>query len=333
MKDTETKHLPVLRRLRQGVTLLVLACAVAATAGVWHSSAFKENDKAAVKREFHERVRDGIGREAYFRPRGGSAESVHPSVNSMAQFIERRSGVKLSGATKNRLAEMEERVQSGHARGLTVGELSHIITVTTVERVATLSDQEIAHVDDTLRGFKAPGIPSNFSRDLHLPDGYVFIGTPPEKTTAQLKAVRDQLNGPTGEVFQAMIGQHVRKRVQSRASYLSEAVPEKFGNMWDVANDQERGAGDGGITPLQATLIAYSLVSSDALSDSDASLEKRMRRFQSAASRVLGQPYPGPDGHRAYGVNGYHFSSPLDLLFDERVVNRILDRIAERSAP
>jgi hypothetical protein len=130
-----------------------------------------------------------------------------------------------------------------------------------------------------------------------------------------------------------MIGQHVRKRVQSSASYLSEAVPEKFGNMWDVANDREPNAGDGGITPLQATLIAYSLVSDDGLSDGDASLEKRMSKFQSAASRVLEQPYPGPAGHRAFGVNGYLFSSPLDLMFDERVVNRLLDRIEERSAP
>jgi hypothetical protein len=41
----------------------------------------------------------------------------------------------------------------------------------------------------------------------------------------------------------------------------------------------------------------------------------------------LGRPFPSPEGHRAYGVNGYIFSSPLDLFFNEQAVNRLLDRI------
>jgi len=44
-------------------------------------------------------------------------------------------------------------------------------------------------------------------------------------------------------------------------------------------------------------------------------------------TKTLGQPFPSPEGHRAYGVNGYDFSSPLDLFFDEQTVNRFLDRV------
>ena len=44
-------------------------------------------------------------------------------------------------------------------------------------------------------------------------------------------------------------------------------------------------------------------------------------------SKLTGQPYPAPDGHYAYGVNGYLFSSPLDLLLDERTLNSLLDRL------
>ncbi|HWW75525.1 MAG TPA: hypothetical protein VNZ44_09015 [Pyrinomonadaceae bacterium] len=45
----------------------------------------------------------------------------------------------------------------------------------------------------------------------------------------------------------------------------------------------------------------------------------------------LGQPYPSPDGHHSYGVNGYLFSSPLDLFFDEQTVNRLLDGFEKRA--
>ncbi len=57
-----------------------------------------------------------------------------------------------------------------------------------------------------------------------------------------------------------------------------------------------------------------------------------MQGIQAGLTRVSGQNYPSPDGHTAYGVNGYLVSSPLDIVFDERTVNSILDRIEERSA-
>ena len=44
-------------------------------------------------------------------------------------------------------------------------------------------------------------------------------------------------------------------------------------------------------------------------------------------AKELGKPFPSPDGQHAYGVNGYLFSSPLDLFFDDQNVNSLLDRI------
>ncbi|MDQ1557865.1 MAG: hypothetical protein QOD32_925 [Pyrinomonadaceae bacterium] len=329
IKYSLTKYISLRRYMRYVVAALVIACA-ALTVTAWRSSALKDSDKVASKRQFHARVREGVGREVVLPASGSSFGQVHASVNSVANFIERRSGVQVSGATKNRLAAMEESALNGAQRRFTVSELSDAIAGITLDRLATLSDQDISRVDDRLRGFNAPHLPKNFSRDFKLPGGIVFIGTPPDKTEARLRAVRDQLATPSGDVFRGMTRKFVKERVQNRAQYLSEAIPEKFGNMWDTINDEERSTANGGITPLQAVLITYSLASDDYLSDNEAALEKRMRDAQKSLAKLTGQPYPSPDGHRAYGVNGYIFSSPLDIILDEQLVNRLLDRLEER---
>jgi hypothetical protein len=324
------KYLTFLKHIRYAVVALVLACAVIIAAGVWRSSAVRYSDKAALKRQFFERIRDGVGREVGLAKRGDSHGQVRAAVNSVVNFIEKRSGIKLSEETKRRLAAMEERTQNGGSCGLTTNELGDAINATVLWRFSTLSDQEIVHVDDTLRGFNAPDLPKNFDRSFKLPGGIVFIGMPSEKTVARLKAARDQLGTPVGEIFEGMTRKVVRERVQNRAQYLSEAVPEQFGNMWDVSNNRESSTADGGITPLQAFLIAYSLAGDDYLSDSQESLNKLMRGHQASLVKACGK-YPDPAGHQVYGVNGYLFSSPLDLMFDEQTINRLLDRIEERS--
>lgn len=324
---------PLSRYLRYVVAAAVVACAALLTAGALRSSALKRDGKAEEKRQFQARVRDGVGKGVALAARGSSQGEVRSAVNSVANFIERRSGVSLSGRTKVRLAEMEGRVSSGAGRGLSLNELSDIITATALERVSALSDREIAYVDETLRGFNAAGMPKHYNRDFSLPGGIVFVGTAREKTIARLQAVRDQSGGPAGDVLKGMLGRVVKDRVKDRARYLSESVPEQFGNMWDTLGGGERAVADGGgVTPLQAILTTYSLVSDDYLSDGDEALSKRMKTFQAAVTRATGEAYPAPSGHRPFGVNGYIFSSPLDLVLDEQTVNRLLDGLEERGA-
>jgi hypothetical protein len=104
-------------------------------------------------------------------------------------------------------------------------------------------------------------------------------------------------------------------------------VPDQFGNLWDAADNRESSGTAAGFTPLQAFLFAYSLVSDDRLDYGQANLRKSMESKQKYWAKELGRPFPSPDGRHAYGVNGYVFSSPLDLFFDEQNVNRLLDRI------
>jgi hypothetical protein len=316
-----------LRRARLIALVCTLGCASLVVAGVWRSSAFKESDKTEARRQFHVRLRDGVGREVRLPAPGDSIGQVRAATASVANFIARRSGVKLGGAMTERLAALEEKAAGGHLRRLTIGELSEVVNVTVLERLATLSDQDIARADDTLRGFNAGDFPGNIDRDFKLPGGTVFIGTPPEKTIGRMKSVRDQLGTPAGEVFAGMARRIVRERVQNLARHLSEALPEQFGNTWDVSNDRENRSAAGGITPLQSVLIVYSLASDDYLSDGQDSLGARMRVHQRSLTKLSGRPYPAPDGHHAYGANGYIFSSPLDLMLDDQTLNRLLDRI------
>jgi hypothetical protein len=182
-------------------------------------------------------------------------------------------------------------------------------------------------VDETLRGFNAPGMPENFDRSFKLPQGFVSIGIPPEKNIARLKVMRDQLNTPARDVWASMFRDKVLYNVRGKAQSLAEAVPEQFGNLWDAVGGRESSAADAGFTPLQAFLFAYSLVSDDRLDYGQVNLRKSMEAKQKYRAKELGQPFPSPDGHHAYGVNGYLFSSPLNLFFDDQNVNRLVDRI------
>ncbi|MBC8031462.1 MAG: hypothetical protein H7Z16_15240 [Pyrinomonadaceae bacterium] len=323
------KHLLLLfRRARFFLLVLGLLGISAAAISTWRSSALKTDEEAEGKRQYHARIRDGVGREVQFASPGDAPGLIRSSVNSVDNFIFKRSGVKLSGPTKNRIAEMEQRTLNGEARRLTVSELNDVLTATAFERLGRLTDEEILHIDDNLRGFNAPDLPKRYTRRvIHLPGRGVLISR--DEFLEQVKAMRAETNTLLGQVLKAATHREVQRNVHRRIRDLSEAVPEKFVGAWDTTNDRE---GDRGVTPLQAVLIAYSVASSDLLSDSEANLTKRMKGNQAGLTRINGERYPSPEGHLAYGVNGYITSTPLDLVFDEQTINRMLDHIQERSA-
>ena len=326
------KRSVLLRRSGYTLAALCLLCAAAVVTAAWRQSklvrspAITEEERAEAYRKYHERVRDGVGREVELA-RGNSPARVRRSVESVAKFVEKRSGLTLGEGTKNRLEALEERVQSGEGRRLSLDAFSAALSATVLERFSSLTDEEVARMDETLRGFNAPDMPTNHQRHFKLPQAYVYIGVPPEKNIGRLKEVRDGLNTPARAALAGMFSEKVLHHARGKAQNLAKAVPEQFGNLLEVADGGEGSAADAGLTPLQAFLLTYSLMSDDALTYSEANLRRRMELDQRDNTKTLGQPYPAPEGHRAYGVNGYLFSSPLDLFFDEQTVNRLLDRI------
>ncbi|MFL6230114.1 MAG: hypothetical protein ACJ741_15185 [Pyrinomonadaceae bacterium] len=326
------RQFTLMLRARGVLAALAVVCLTLVGTLVWRSSARQQTQAEQSQRQLLARIRDGVGSEVHFAPAHASSATVRASVNEVAQFIHKRSGVQLGGAVRNRLAALEEETLNGTRRRISLTELSDIMSATALERLATLSDQDIARMDTTLRGFNDPNLPSSFRRGheqiLQMRAGHAQMMTS-EKFIAQVKAIRNQLGTPGGEVFMGMTRRVLKEEAQKKAILFSEAVPEQFGGIWDVAHHDD---GALGLTPIQSLIISYSVASDDLLTDSEANLGKRLQRIHDGIVDFDKHDYPSPNGHTAYGVNGYYFSTPLDLAFDEDTLNALLNRIAERSA-
>lgn len=316
------KYLSCLKRVWFVALVVALICTVGIGVSVRHTNAVANDRNAELKEKFKAAVRDGIGNEVQLVRPGDGIKSVRASVESAAQFMRTRSGVDLRGQTKTRLADMESSTLAGMSRRITPDELSEILAVTTLERLSAASDEEINRAAETLKGFDDPNLPDSFRRgrvNVRLRANRWGVDPTPEQFVSQVKAIRDADPIIKSAIIKPVATRAASSEIQRRAKYLGESVPEQFGSAAT------------GLTPLQAVLIVYSTISDDPLTDSNSNLRKRMEYIQGIVTKQTGQPYPSPDGHLAYGPNGYIFSTPLDIVFDEQTVNLLLDHIAERS--
>ena len=314
------RYVSLLRRVRLILGVLVLLGIAVAGISISRSAAVQRNQTREGKQKFQASLRDGVGNEVTLARQGDDEINCRASANSLSNFMFKRSGAKLNGPTKNRLAKMEASTLAGATRRITPDELADILATTAVERISSLTDGEIDHAAETLRGFDAPDLPDSFrrGRDKIKLRASIAGTVTPQEFSAQAKAIRGS-DSVSKNIFHGAAKIAAGKEIHNRAAYLSEAIPENFGTATD------------GLTPIQAVLITYSVASDDLLMDSEANLQKRMRAIQDGITRVKGQTYASPDGHFAYGVNGYLFSTPLDLVFDDHTVNLLLDHIQERS--
>lgn len=309
-----------LRRGRIVFAVIGLLCVASAGAIVWRSVAERRNLADESRRKYNARLRDGVGTEVTFAKQGDNENNCRASANSLAHFMLKRSGTKLSGQTKSRLARMEASTLAGTSRRITTDELSEILAATAIQRISTLTDADIDHAAEVLRGFDAPDLPESLRRGRNTIKlrASKAGALKPEQFIAQVKSIRGA-DVASRSVFQGAAKHAIGNEVQKRSRSLSEAIPEEFG------------AASNGLTPMQAILLTYSVASDDLLTDSEANLQKHMKWVQEGLTRIIGQPHANPDGHLAYGINGYLFSTPLDLVFDDQTVNLLLDHI-ERSA-
>lgn len=317
------KYLSYLKRVRFIALMIALACALSISVSIRRTSAVPTDRDAELKEQFKAAVRDGIGSEVQFAKPSDDVRNVRASVESAAQFMRKRSGVDLHGQTKTRLADMEASTLAGMSRRITPDEVSEIIAITALERLSSASDEEISRAAETLRGFNDPNLSDSFQRgraNVRLRANRWGVDPTPEQFVSQLKAIRDADPIIKSAILKPMATRTASSEVQRRAKYLGESVPEQFGSA------------AGSLTPLQAMLIAYSTASDDPLADSNSNLRKRMEYMQGIVTKHTGQPYPDPNGRFAYGTNGYIYSSPLDLIFDDQTINLLLNHIAERSA-
>ncbi|MBV9958480.1 MAG: hypothetical protein JO360_08670 [Acidobacteria bacterium] len=290
---------------------LILACVGLAGLGIWHSSALQRTKHPIQKPSQNEmkaaaraRLQRGVGSQVKLAAAGDSAELVRASVDSVAQFIFERSNLNMSVETKMRLAQAEEQALNGNGSRLNVDKLAESLTASVTTRLAALSDKEIERAANAFHENAEGRITMRASGKLGTLTRADFI--------RQAKAGREW--GRRGDAaIKTALGSMIRQEVADRFDNLAASLPEQFGRV-----SQE------GATPVQALLIAYSVATDDPLEGSQSDLrnqlvEQRMFERKSPPAQAEQRAWD-----KAFGVNGFIYSTPVDLFFDKTTLTQLL---------
>lgn len=265
--------------------------------------------------EYHQKIRNGLAEINI--PRNKNSHSINAAPDSLSNFIYHRSGLKISKSNKSTLRFAEQNAWNDSKR-VDAASLTRIITDIALEKISTLSDSEIADITDSLRGFNAPGLPEGYQKGQRVvklrASGSVQM--PADEFSLELTKLRD--GGIQGMVARNLIHVSVASEVNRYVDTIRRADPQFFGGT------------QSSMTPTQALLIVYAVVADDPLTHKQAELAQEMQNRRQFRFRVAGSNFPSPNGHNAYGDNGYLYSSPAKLLLDDTSVERLLTLIQER---
>jgi hypothetical protein len=280
----------------------VLAFLVSAGIAVLYSSRLPAKASAEDKQHLQQQLRKGVGSEVRFAAR---PEQADDAVASAADFIQWRSGLRLTTGFKKRLAKAESDVLNGKSRYITVVELTDNMTVAVVDRLATLTDEEIE---------AAAEASSDANGQVRSRADAKWGVMSKTDLILQAQAGREWSRQGDGGL-QVGLRSMIAGEVNDRVSTLSALLPEQFGN----ANSQ-------GVTPTQALLIAYSVAADDPLTNSRSDIaqmlkqkridERQTREQRRAEKNVSGRPY---------GPNGLLHPSAPGLFFTKSAIDKILN--------
>lgn len=289
---------------RRPLIAIATALAVLVSAGIafWYSSRLPAKASAEDKQHLQNQLRKGIGSEVRFATRPQQADEA---VASAAEFIHWRSGLKLTDGFQKRLAKAESDVLNGKSPHITVSELTDDMTAAVVDRLATLTDEEIEEAAEASSDANG-GVRSR--ADAKWGDM--------SKTDLILQAQAGREWSRRGNAgLQVGLRSMIEGEVNDRVNTLSALLPEQFGNV----NSQ-------GVTPTQALLIAYSVAADDPLTNSRSDiaqmlLQKRMDERQTRAQRKAQKNVSG----RPYGPNGLLHPSAPGLFFTKAAFDKLLN--------
>lgn len=257
----------------------------------------KDGDKLENERrnKFYSQMREGAGTEIKY-PKNQNAEEVQNGVDSLADFIQARSGFEIS-KWQDRIAELEQKNTADNSSLISSGELSNILSEVAVNRFTRLTDKEIEQIAETMSEDK------NYV--LLRADGRGSVQK--SEFVKELKNARAKADKKSNKLKNKM-SLFLKSEINKRLSVYSKAVPEYYGKSQTA-----------GLTPIQAVLLTYSVISDDWLQDSTSNLEKIEAEFKEK-SGVTNKPKP-------FGENGSRFSSPLNILLDDGAINDLLNAI------
>jgi hypothetical protein len=294
-----------LPRKRIMAIALGLACLTVGSIAVWQASKVPANASSEKTQPLQERLHRGVGSEVRFASATATSEQITEAVASTADFIRWRSGLTMSDGMKQKLVEVESNVLQGRARHLTIEELTENLTTVVVDRLATVTDEEIRQAVE-------------FSSDE---DGQILSrangkwGVLTQKELIQQARSGREWSRRGDSALRIGVRSMIEEEVNDRVSTLGAALPGQFG--------QARAQG---FTPMQAVLIAYSVAADDPLTDSRSDItqtlrQKRIDAGQTRAQRKAQQNVSG----RPYGPNGLLHPSYPYLFFNRAGVFTLLN--------
>lgn len=250
-------------------------------------------------------------------PSSNNLTEISTATDDLSDFMNYRAGVQLDQATKNLLNTTEQQFWS-HSKHIDPDTLAQIITAITIEQIPSLSNSQITEIADSFSGFNAPGLPQTIElgrSDVRLrASGRGFMSK--SGFTSELTQLRD--GGANSKSVETMIYLAVHDEIKRKASLLREAEPGLFSG------------GELEMTPIVATLITYAVVTDDQLLFNQSGLSDHMIQRQQVVQNTLGVSYPSPNGHKAYGQNGYVFSSPAALILSSSNLTALVNQIQAR---
>jgi hypothetical protein len=284
------------------VIAMVLAFLVLGGIAIWHASKRPVEASPEKKEHVKNELRKGVGSEVRFALR---PEQAGEAVESAADFIRSRSGLKMSDHFKKRLAQAESDVLSGKSRYITVEELTDNMTAAVVDRLANLTDEEIQ---------KAVEASADQNGEIRSRADAKWGVMTRKDLLRQAKAGREwSRRGDSG--LELGLRGMIEGEVNDRVNALTTNLPEQFGN----ANSE-------GLTPTQAFLIAYSVVTDDPLSNSRADLAQMLKQ-KKMDERVTREQWLARKNasNLPYGPNGFLHPSGLHVFFTNDSVDRLLN--------
>lgn len=264
--------------------------------------------------EFITRVSQGLGET--------QISNTDPSVaiNSLSNLMEIRSGITVSSLVRRELINQQTATMNGKQPFINYDRFIDILTDTALQQASNLTDTDINKIVTTARGFTAPDMaqkPQN--KYMGIFPGY-YTDLSDEEAAKQIKAVA---NPQAQLLVRASIRGQIENQVRMYLPKYAMAAPSVFTQSWDLTNNTV----GKGLTPVNAMLLTYTLVSGDSFADTTSTLTTTMQKIQQVMMKTYGS-YPSYAGHSPYGANGYVFSSAAALFFTENNQMLLLSKFA-----
>ncbi|HUF02855.1 MAG TPA: hypothetical protein VMM38_01625 [Aridibacter sp.] len=288
------------------ISSLVAAVIVIANAGPART--------AASDNGFKQQVRNAISELALTS--GGGQQEMAVSADNLADFISYRSGVLISDWNLHKLVEAEG-FAAGSEKTVSKDKLAELMTAVAVKKLRELTDEQKQAAINATGGFDHPDLPQSFRRGRETVS--LRASGKGQMTRDALSSQIEMIRGENAEskIVRSMIRNAIALEIESVCAVLIDADPDFFGGSKCE------------MTPMQALLVAYAVATDDLLAGNRADVSSKMSAIQAAASEAAGSQYPSHVGHKPYGVNGYVFSAPANLLLEDSAVSELVTKLSQ----